>query len=255
MNLFYAFIMGIIQGITEFLPVSSSGHLVLFSRLTGIEPSLTFDLALHVATALAVIIFCRKELFSVIKKPLSPLSIALAVATLVSAAMVFLLRGKAENAFSSSATLPLFFTITAALLLSSVLIRRKSLTSTPTVFQAIIVGAAQGLAVFPGLSRSGTTFFAGNSVGIENKSNASFCFLLSVPIIIGSAAVSAFEGSFSYVTPSYLAVGFFAAFISGLLSLKAIKSVFANKSLLPFVVYLCLLSAFLFLNDGILHLF
>lgn len=255
MNIFYAFIMGLVQGITEFLPVSSSGHLLLFTRITGNEPSLSFDLILHFATALAVIIFCRKEIVPLIKKPTSPLSLSLIVATATSAVLVFLLRDGVEKVFNDYHFLPLFFALTALLLLLSKLINRKKSNETPTLFQAVIIGFSQGLALFPGLSRSGTTFFAGNAVGLSPKSNASFCFLLSVPIIIGSTVVSLFEGSLSALSLPTILVGFTTAFVSGLLSLKLIKKVFSQKALTPFIVYTSLLSLFLFVNDTFLHAF
>ncbi len=255
MSLLDALIMGLIQGATEFLPVSSSGHLLLFTRLVGIEPSLSYDLCLHAATALAVIIFCRKELFSVIKKPFSPLSFAIIIATLVSAVIVFLLKDTVDLVFSSYRFLPLFFAITAGLLLFSYLYNPKEANDTPTVFQAIIVGAAQGLALFPGVSRSGATFCAGNAVKIKADKNASFCFLLSVPIILGSALISVIGGDLSGASIPCLIIGFLSAFLSGLLSLKFIKSVFSNKALLPFVFYTAVLSAFLFINDTFLGLF
>lgn len=255
MSLLDALIMGLIQGATEFLPISSSGHLLLFTRLGGIEPSLSYDLCLHTATALAVIIFCRKELFSVIKKPFSPLSIAIIIATLISAVIVFLLKDTVELVFSSYKFLPLFFAITAGLLVFSYLYSPKRTNETPTVFQAVIVGVAQGLALFPGVSRSGACFCAGNAVKLKSSENASFCFLLSVPIILGSAIISVIGGELTTVSVPCLIVGFLSAFLSGLLSLKFIKSVFSNKALLPFIIYTGALSAFLFINDTFLGLF
>ena len=246
--------MGIIQGVTEFLPISSSGHLVLFSKITGSHSSMTFDLSLHLATVLAVVVCYKKQIVAMVRHPLSKPSTSLVIATVVTAIFVFILRPFAEQSFSGD-FICVTFALSALLLLLTLVIKRKNATTSPSFLQSAVIGASQGLAVFPGLSRSATVFFTGNAVGLEKERNTTFTFLLSLPIIVGSMIVSIIEGGFASVPLHCLIVGFCSAFVSGLLSLKLIRRVFCKQNLMPFVIYLCLLSAFLLLNDNLLHLF
>lgn len=255
MSYFQAFVLGLIQGLTEFLPVSSSGHLVLFSRITGVESSLYFDLILHLGTLAAVIIALRRELTGLIRKPFSAPSLSLALATAVSAAVVALLYKPAKLAFSGGKTLPVFFMLTAVLLTVGAYYRPETVKPRHDFFTAAVVGFCQGLAVFPGLSRSGTTVTAGALAGVEKRENTAFCFILSVPIILGSALVEIIGGEASPVPVGQLLTGFFTAFISGLLSLKLAKTVFAKNNGVYFAAYLAVLSAVIVINDLWLHLF
>lgn len=254
MNYLEALVLGLIQGLTEFLPVSSSGHLVLFSRVTGAESSLFFDLVLHLATLAAVIIVYFKDIKALIKNPLSRKTRMLALSTAVSAVVVFAIKGLVDKTFDG-AYLPLFFLTTAVILTAGRLFAPKIRKPEIGALDAIIIGAAQGLAAFPGLSRSGLTASAGNLLGVKEEENASYCFILSVPIILGSALVEIIGGSFLPVSFGCLAIGFAAAFVSGLVSLKLIKKVFLKNRLDVFAAYLALLSLFLIINDAFLHLF
>ena len=248
MNIFYAFILGVTQGLTEFLPISSSGHLSIIARVLGIEASLGFDLVIHCATALAVIIHCRKQLPHLIKKPFAPFPRAIIIATVISAVVVLIVKPFAQNFFNGWG-LGIFFALTALLLVFSTFYSPKKTNALPTTFQAVMVGFMQGLAVFPGLSRSATTFTTANALGLEKKSNTSFCFLLSVPIIIGSSIVSLFTEQLVYVPFPCLLIGFISAFISGLLALRCIEKIFLNKNLLPFALYTAIVAVILTLND------
>lgn len=247
--------MGLIQGLTEFLPVSSSGHLVLFSRITGVESSLYFDLILHLGTLAAVIIAFRSEIFGLIKKPFSQSSLAIVIATAVSAVVVILTYKPAKYAFSSGKTLPVFFMLTAVLLTAGAYYRPKTTKPRHDFFTAAVVGFCQGLAVFPGLSRSGTTVTAGTLLGVEKRENTAFCFILSIPIILGSALVEIIGGEVSPVPIGQLLVGFFTAFLSGLASLKLAKTAFAKNNGVFFAAYLVVISAVIVINDLWLHAF
>ncbi len=246
--------MGLVQGLTEFLPVSSSGHLVLFARVTGTEPSLYFDLILHLGTLGAVLVCFNKEILGYAKKPLSKPSLMLGLATAITAVTFLVLRPLAEREFSGD-NLPFFFLLTAVILFAGTIPRYKTLKAEVGVFDAITIGLTQGLAAFPGLSRSGLTSSAGNLLGLNKKQNVDFCFILSVPIIIGSAAVELIGGEAIPVSFGCLAVGFITAFSVGLLSLKFVKRAFERTSVGVFSAYLTLLAAFLLVNDNLLHLF
>ncbi len=249
-----AFLLGIIQGLTEFLPVSSSGHLVLYSRITGAQSSLFFDLILHLGSLAAVIIVYFKEISQLVKHPLSKRARMLMLSTVISAAVVFLLKDIVDSTFDGS-LLPVFFLLTAIILTVGTYLPRKQQQKEVGALDAIIIGAAQGFAAFPGLSRSGLTVSTGSLLGVEKSQNASYCFILSIPIIIGSAIVESIGGAFDPVPFGCLAVGFVAAFISGLLALKLIKKVFLNNRFDVFAGYLVVLSIFLTVNDLWLHLF
>ena len=148
MSYFQAFVLGLIQGLTEFLPVSSSGHLVLFSRITGVESSLYFDLILHLGTLVAVIIAFRRELTGLIRKPFSAPSLSLVLATAVSAVVVALLYKPAKLAFSGGKTLPIFFMLTAVLLTVGAYYRPKTVKPRHDFFTAAVVGFCQGVLLY-----------------------------------------------------------------------------------------------------------
>ena len=228
MNVFYAVIMGLLQGLTEFLPVSSSGHLVLFTRITGVQPDMFFDLFLHLATLFAVIIQFRKQSLAVIKKPFSPFSIKLIIATVITVVLAFVFKDVAEQSFNGK-TLPFTFILTAVLLLTSRFFA-KTPTHVPTYFDSVVIGIAQGLAVFPGLSRSGTTVSTGKLLGVDEQENTSFCFLLSIPVIIGGTVLEVIDGGATLISPICLITGFVSAFISGLVALRFIKNAFISST-------------------------
>ena len=251
MNLLHAIVMGILQGLTEFLPVSSSGHLVLFTRITGIESNLFFDLFLHLATLFAVVIQFRRQVLSVIKKPFSPFSLKLILSTSISVILAFVFKDGVSQNFEGK-TLAFTFLLTAILLTVSHYFA-KTPTHVPSYFDSIVIGIAQGLAVFPGLSRSGTTVSTGKLLGVDEEQNTSFCFLLSIPIIIGGTALELIEGTATVISPLYLFAGFICAFVSGLIALRFIKNAFKNSRF--FAIYLVVLSLFLTINDCFLHIF
>lgn len=255
MSYFQAFVLGLVQGLTEFLPVSSSGHLVLFSRITGVESSLYFDIILHLGTLAAVIIAFRREVFGLVRKPLSKPSLAVVIATAVSAVVAILTYKPAKLAFSSGKTLPVFFMLTAVLLTAGAYYRPKTVKPRHDFFTAAVVGFCQGLAVFPGLSRSGTTVTAGTLLGVEKRENTAFCFILSIPIILGSALAEIIGGEPSPVPIGQLLVGFFTAFASGLLSLRLAKTIFDKNNGVFFAAYLVVISAVIVINDLWIHAF
>lgn len=125
MDIFQSFILGLVQGLTEFLPVSSSGHLILASQLLGTTPSLATELVFHLATLAAVLVFYRKKILSLLKKPLQKTTFLLIISTLATAPVAFLLRDAADG-MQDGRLLPLFFTLTAVLLVLSDKLRAKN---------------------------------------------------------------------------------------------------------------------------------
>lgn len=241
MDIFQSFIIGLVQGLTEFLPVSSSGHLILVSQLLGITPSLATELIFHLATLAAVLIFYRKTILSLLKRPLQKTTFLLLISTVATAPVAFLLRDVADK-MQDGRLLPLFFTLTAILLVLSDKFRAKK--RNPWAIAAI-VGLSQGVAVIPGLSRSGTTISAAMFSGSDRQEASEYSFLLSIPIIIAGAVSETVSHPLESVEFIPLAIGLVTAFLSGMAALKFLS--FVNKKLSPavFSAYLVILSAIL----------
>lgn len=227
-----AFLLGVIQGLTEFLPVSSSGHLVLGQRLLGLgQPELLFDVAVHVGTLLAVVVFFRRDLYLMLKglrpgdgeakagRRLLWLVIAGSVPT---ALMGFLLKDSFERMFGS------VFAVGVALILTGVFLALTRLAPAGTrgigrmgTGRALLVGLAQGLAITPGISRSGATISAGLFLGLERDLAARFSFVLSIPAILGALLLQVSEiepGASLALSP--LLIGALSAALVGYLALK-----------------------------------
>lgn len=188
---FYAVLLGIVQGLTEFLPISSTGHLALTEKLLGLDPQtfgLQFDAAIQLGTTVAVIWFFRKDLWDLVvnwRKPKErKLMLALVVATLPALAI-----GAATEQYIEGPLRSLWVIATALILGGFVFLivervakQRKNAGQTTWV-DALVVGFAQALALIPGVSRSGSTIVAGMLLGLKREAAARFAFLLSIPII------------------------------------------------------------------------
>lgn len=249
MTVLEAILIGIIQGLTEFLPVSSSGHILLTQRILGVQSELSFTLILHLATLLAVVIVMRRQIWEVARKPKKwgPLI----VATVASAIVVFACNDLFKSAFDGK-YLSTCFLITAVMLLVSGFVKPKK--QEITYLDAAIIGCVQGLAAMPGISRSGSTVSASVLLGNERSTSVSFSFLLSIPIIVGSALIDLISEGLGSIQFLPLLFGFIAAFISGLGAIKLMLKLTANACDW-FAIYLTALSSFLIVNDLFLHLF
>lgn len=248
MTVLEAIIIGIVQGLTEFLPVSSSGHILLTQRILGLESDLGFTLILHLATLLAIVLVMRKQIWDTIRAPKSwgPLI----VATVFSGIVVLLFNGIFKSAFDGR-FLSACFLITAIMLLCSGFVKPKK--QKIGYFDAVIIGLVQGLATLPGISRSGSTISAAGLLGNERKQSVSFSFMLSIPIIVGSALIDLITEGVGSIQFLPLIFGFISAFISGLFAIKFMLKLTA-KSFDGFAIYLTALSAFLIVNDLFLHI-
>lgn len=249
MAIWEAIILGIIQGLTEFLPVSSSGHVLLAERLLGIKGDLSFTLMLHLATLLAVVVVLRKKLWETIKTPKKWLP--LIVATSFSAVVVLLFHNLIEATFDGR-FLAVSFLITAVLLLASSFVKPRK--TEINCFDAVFIGLMQGLAALPGISRSGSTISTATLLGNSKEQSVEFSFLLSIPIIAGSALIDVITEGLGTVEFLPLIFGFVAAFLSGLFAIKLMLKLIKGSNDF-FAVYLTVLSAFLLINDLWLHLF
>ena len=184
--------LAIVQGITEWLPISSSGHLVLFQQLFSYNPGLSFDIALHLASILAVLTYFGKDILLIVKDFVKlnfksdngKLGIYIIIATIPAGIAGVLFQKTFESAFSSLLFLGFAFLFTSVvLLLSSLSVAKKKKVS---LADSIIIGFAQIISIFPGVSRSGITMSAGWFLGLEKREAARFSFLMAVPIILGA---------------------------------------------------------------------
>lgn len=227
-------ILGLAQGLTEFLPVSSSGHLVLLERAGVGEQGVLNNLILHCATLLVVLIAYRKRIIWIIKHPTSEEGRFLLVASVPTAICAGLIRYLLPDATDF---LPLFFMTTSALLLlPSVWKETKFDFGKKATLKALFVGAMQGAACFPGVSRSGATATALLLSGCPKEKASEYSFLLSVPIILGSSAAELVTSSQSTLSLAVIP-GFIVAFISGTFSLKLFSGVLEKGRLYLFSGY------------------
>lgn len=253
MNIFILLVLCLVQGLTEFLPVSSSGHLLLFSQLFGInDNNLFLNLFLHLATLLAVVIVYRKTIFKLLKKPFQPMTYKLALSTLIT--VIFAIAYETTSINNIIINVYGFcFLLTGILLIFTHYYQKKSIIlkadNEIKTKSAIIVGIIQGFAVLPGISRSGSTICSLIISGNSQEKSAEFSFLLSIPIIIGGFIIELLKiNSTSIVFESIKLYQYFIAFvltfIVSIISLKLTLKLMKNKKLNIFGIYLILISIF-----------
>jgi undecaprenyl-diphosphatase len=243
MSVLAAIALGILQGLTEFLPVSSSGHLALVQHFARIDsPGVTFEVLVHFGTALAVIVFFRRRIGSILGAILrlasgrahdrdeARLGLHLLVGTIPAGVVGVLLGSRVEEAFGSPRLVSVSLLATGALLW---LTRWLAPGARPRAGfrDAVFIGLAQAVAILPGMSRSGWTVSAGLGLGIKREAAAEFAFLLSVPVILGATAVSLGEAVRSGAPPGAPAIaGTAAAFLSAIPAIRLLlRAVMAGR--------------------------
>lgn len=216
-------ILGLVQGLSEFLPISSSGHLLLIGKLFGITDSIFVSILLHVATLLSILVVYRKDVVDMIKHPFSKQTTSICIATIPTCLIVLVLMPIVKKSFGGN-FLYISFLISAIILLFVQIYSKKHVGKEFSLKNALIMGIAQGFAVFPGVSRSGTTISAGLLSGGEKGECAKFSFLMSIPIILVSMAGEIFEicqgGQVLSINIFGAVIAFVIAFLSGLFSIK-----------------------------------
>lgn len=249
MSISLAILYGVIQGLTEFLPVSSSGHLVLSNKIFGTSADFVFfSVLLHVATLLAVVIVLWKDIKFLFAHPFSRPAKLLYVATIPTIIIVLCFKGFFENAFGGS-LLPVCFVFTAVLLAVTQTLGTKAIVSPKkiTYKTSLMVGLMQGLTVLPGISRSGSTICTAVLCGADKQQASRFSFLLSIPIILASIGYELLDVIINQkpffdvgVLPTLLA--FLSAFVVGLLCVKFMLTVFQKINLWWFSAYLIIIA-------------
>ena len=277
MDIIQGIIIGIVQGLTEFLPVSSSAHLVFIQKILGVESSLAFDTFLHLGTLIAVLWFFRYDIYKMLmswvaslqdilqgrfkegfyEDPYKRLAWYVILATIPVAMVGVLFEDSVDALFSGALYVPAFFLfVTGTILyLSQRMTSGEINYNTITKKEALFMGLGQACAILPGLSRSGTTIAAGLTIGLNKEFAAKFSFILSIPAILGAFVLqlkdigSAMDANF---LPVFL--GFIASIIAGYMAIKWMLDLIQNKSLDIFAYY-CWLMGLLVFMGSIAHIF
>lgn len=249
MDLIDSIILGIVQGLTEFLPVSSSGHLELGKALLGDdsipEDSLVFTVVLHFATALSTLIIFRKDIVTLIAALLkfewnedTQFIVKIMISMLPAGFIGLLFESELEALFGNNIMLVgLMLIFTAVLLFMAD--RAKKTTKKVGFWDAFIIGISQAVAMLPGISRSGATISTSVLLGNDKSKAARFSFLMVIPLIFGKIAKDLLSGDLSYTTENFgsLSAGFIAAFLAGLFACKLMIRLVKNSQLKYFAYY------------------
>ena len=277
MDIIQGIIIGIVQGLTEFLPVSSSAHLVFIQKLLGVESSLAFDTFLHLGTLIAVLWFFRWDIYNMLKSwwysiqdilhgrfregfyedPYKRLAWYVILATIPVGIVGVLFEDSVDALFSGAIYVPAFFLFVTG----TILYLSQRMTSGDINFnnitkkEALFMGLGQACAILPGLSRSGTTIAAGLTIGLNKEFAAKFSFILSIPAILGAFILQAKDiGSAMDANFLPIFLGFIAAIVAGYLAIKWMLDLIQNKSLDIFSYYCWLMGIIVFMGS-IAHIF
>lgn len=245
MKLFQLILLGIVQGFTEFLPVSSSGHLVLVGEYFEFlrENGIVVETILHAGTLLSILVYFRKHLFSFYKNNLN----SVIVATLPAVFIGYLFSDAIEAFFKNAKIVAFALIATGAINILTDKIKSKGKKQV-SFENALIIGIFQAFAIIPGISRSGSTIFAARKLGLEKKLSLQYSFLLSVPAVIGANLYELIKYpiSTSHVPIEYLLIGFTAAFVSGYFAILLVYK-FLNLNRFKIFGTYCLLLGFVYL--------
>jgi len=244
MSLLESIILGIVQGITEFLPISSSGHLAFFKQAmkVKIENPLFYDVSLHIGTIFSVLFVLRKEILDYIKKKEMLLGIIVSFILTVPVALVF--ENFAERVEESLILLSFSFFVGALILFSSRFLR---LNLKNHFIKYALIGIMQGVSAIPGISRSGTTISTAFVVGFTPQEAFSFSFVLSIPTILSAISYKLMKvllgkEAFSGVEFSHLFFGIITSFVFGVISLYILRKIVINYKLWTFGIYMLFMS-------------
>ncbi|MBW8009698.1 MAG: undecaprenyl-diphosphatase UppP [Chloroflexi bacterium] len=266
MTILQAILLGIVQGVTEFLPISSSGHLVIVPHILRWEipaqEAFFFDVLVQLGTLLAVIVYYYSDLFSIARAWLTSLKLGqsisnpnakigwyLILATIPAVAAGLLFRDPIERAFGSMTVTAVFLLGTGGLLLLAELVGKRSRTlENLNWMDALWTGIFQALALFPGISRSGAAISGSMTRDLERPAAARFAFLMVVPVMLGAGLVAlidmfSIQGWKTFI-PEML-VGFATSAVVGYLVISWLLRYLANNTLYPFVIYLLVLGTLL----------
>ncbi len=249
MSYLEAIILGIIQGLTEFLPVSSSGHLelvkVIFGDQSLPQESLTFTVVVHFATALSTMVIFRKDILEIVKglfkfkwNEESVFSLKIIV-SMIPAVLIGLMFEKELESFFNGNILMVGFMLLITALLLLLADKAKNTNKSVSFKNSFIIGISQAIAMLPGISRSGATISTSVLLGVDRVKAARFSFLMVVPLIFGKVAKDIYGGEISFQSDQFvsMSIGFVAAFVSGLIACNWMISLVKNSKLYYFAIY------------------
>jgi|AntRauTorckE6833_2_1112554.scaffolds.fasta_scaffold00403_20 undecaprenyl-diphosphatase len=258
MEIIKIIVLGLIQGLTEFLPISSSGHLVIMQKIFGIkENQLLITVLLHFGTLIPVLIIFWKDIKEILffKKNKRHFIFLIIVASIPTALIGIFFEDFFENLFASTVSTAIMLIITGFILLIGDRLANydKEITNFKWL-NAVLVGIAQGMAIIPGISRSGSTITASLVQGLKKEDAAKFSFILSIPVIGGAGLLKindAFSQGVSNFNTLAIVLGMISAVISGYLAIKYFIYILKSKKLIYFSYYLWIIGAIILLYEGI----
>ena len=252
MNISQAVILGVVQGVTEFFPISSSGHLVIMQHLFGIkEPMIAFDIFLHLGTLAAILLYFRKDLIAMFtSEKRTALCVAVAMVPTVIIGLMF--KDAVEELLIRPRIVGYMLIATGVMLIASNLYSAYSKGRTPKkmgLTRALIIGAFQGVAVIPGISRSGATIASGILAGIDREKAFRFSFLLAIPAILGASVLKAHDIGTGLSSGDMLLfiAGGVTAMVVGLFSIGVLLKIVKSNKLYLFGIY-CFIAAALIIT-------
>ena len=242
LTLLKAFILGIIQGITEWLPISSSGHLVIFQQLMGLEVPIAFDILLHLGTLVVIFLVFWKDILRMLKAFFTldfrsfhgKLSLFIILGSIPTAVIGLLFHDVLESFFSNLFVVGIALLCTGALLYATRFFNGKRKLS---FLDSFFIGIFQGIAIIPGVSRSGSTIGLGMLLGNRKEEVAKFSFLLSIPAILGASILDLKDFAFSSLGSLNILVGILTAIVVGYISLKFLLRIIMKKKFHLFAYY------------------
>lgn len=271
MDIIQSIIIGLVQGLTEFLPVSSSAHLIFIQELLGVKANLAFDVLLHLGTLVAVISYFWRDILQMIiaffsslvdfvkgrfiseikKNQYKKLTWYVIIATIPVGIIGYLFNSSIESLFTGISIPAFFLLITGCILYFSQRMNSGEINLKNMSWkEAIIVGCGQACALLPGLSRSGTTIATGLFLGLDKEFAAKFSFILSIPAILGAAVYELKDVSFSgNVELTVWIIGFLVAAISGYLAIKFLLKLIKERSLDVFAYYCWIVGAIILVGS------
>lgn len=260
MDIMQSIVLGLVQGLTEFLPVSSSGHLALLEALFGLEGApLFYDVMLHIGTLVAVCVVLWKEIVGLLTHPVRNKFLMLVIATIPAVVVTLVAERAFPEAFSdvlNGKYLAFGFFATSAVLIASELVDRLGTRYQKVMLpQAVVMGCMQAAAIVPGLSRSGSCIAGGLFCGVNREATARYAFLMSIPTILGGLVFSAgdvIEYGMGDVSMPALLAGTAVAAVSGYLAIRFMLKLVSAHTLYGFAVYTAALGTLVLVETTVL---
>lgn len=253
MTWWQSLVLGLVQGLAEFLPISSSGHLVLareIMQMESMDSFLLFDTLLHASTLLAIFVAFFKDLLGLFKPPFKTLGL-IVLASIPAAIIGFVFQSQVEGLLGDGKYICFFFAFSAVLMLCTEIIGKRIKNPKPVGLKtSLMMGVMQAVAIFPGITRSGSTIFGGITGGGERKQVAKFSFFMSIPVILGATVLQLFKldgGSLGLEWWCYV-IGMGAAFVSGFAAIKLMMRLIAKANFKWFALYLGVISIITFIT-------